>query len=206
MWPLSKSKVRMSSRLQIKIKEVKDGVLVLPNNNFRVIVETSSVNFELKSDEEQDVIIDSFQNFLNSLPCPLQILIRVREIDIDSYVERISESKEQEPEEIYKSQIEDYCAFVKTLVSGNKILSRRFYVVIPYQNGHGQTDFKFIKEQLFLRRDIVMRGLEKLGMKARIIDSIEILELFYNFYNPSQVKTQELKSSTIQMLLQHTYD
>ena len=73
----------ISSRQQIQIKEVVDNILVLPNNEYRQILETSSVNFELKSEEEQDVIIDSFQNFLNALPCQIQILVRVREVDID---------------------------------------------------------------------------------------------------------------------------
>src|SRR3989339_1921808 len=103
----SKSK-KSSSRGQIQIKEVVDNILVLPNNEYRQILETSSINFELKSEEEQDVIIDSFQNFLNSLPCAIQILVRVREIDIDKYVEDIERQKEQETEVIYQKQIENY--------------------------------------------------------------------------------------------------
>ncbi|MDO8658746.1 MAG: hypothetical protein Q7K55_08445, partial [Candidatus Levybacteria bacterium] len=83
MWLLNKSRNKVSSRKQIQIKEVKDDILVLPNNEYRTIIETSSINFELKSEEEQDVLIDGFQNFLNSLPSQLQILIRVREVDID---------------------------------------------------------------------------------------------------------------------------
>jgi hypothetical protein len=83
MWLLKKSLNKISSRKQIAIKEVRDGILVLPNNEHRLIIETSSVNFELKSEAEQDVLIDSFQTFLNSLPTKLQILIRIREVDID---------------------------------------------------------------------------------------------------------------------------
>lgn len=205
MWPLNKSKSKASSRRQIKIKEVKDSILVLPDNQYRVILETSSINFELKSEQEQDVLIDSFQNFLNSLPCELQILVRVREVDIDHYLEQISQSKLLEKEKIYKDQINNYSQFIKNLVSGNKILSRRFYVVIPYHHLDRNKDFNLIKEQINLNRDIVFRGLEKLGMKARLLDSLEILDLFYSFYNPSQIKTQELKGQTIQMLLQNNY-
>lgn len=205
MWLLNKSKNKVSSRRQIRIKEVKDSVLVLPNNQYRVILETSSINFELKSEEEQDVLIDSFQNFLNSLPCELQILIRVREVDIDRYLEQISQTKTHEKEKVYKDQINNYCGFIKNLVSGNKILSRRFYVVIPYRHLDRNTDFNLIKEQINLNRDIVLKGLEKLGMKARTLDSLELLDLFYSFYNPSQVKTQELKGHTIQVLLQNNY-
>jgi hypothetical protein len=202
MWLLNKSKSRISSRKQIQIKEVKDGILILPNNQYRLIIETSSINFELKSEEEQDVLIDSFQNFLNSLPCSLQLLIRVREVDIDRYLEQTSKSKSSEKERVYKDQIDNYCGFIKNLVSGNKILSRRFYIVIPYQHTDKDKDFNLIKEHIYLNRDIVFRGLEKLGMKARNLDSLELLDLFYSFYNPSQAKTQELKGQTIQMLME----
>jgi len=205
VWHFKKSKSKISSRQQIKIKEVKDSVLVLPNNQYRVVLETSSINFELKSEEEQDVLIDSFQNFLNSLPCELQILVRVREVDIDRYLEHISQTKDHEKEKVYKDQIGNYCQFIKNLVSGSKILSRRFYVVIPYHHLEKNNDFNLIREQINLNRDIVARGLEKLGMKARQLDSLEILDLFYSFYNPSQIKTQELKGQTIQMLLQNNY-
>lgn len=205
MWLFPRSKSKVSSRRQINIKEVKDSILILPNREYRVILETSSINFELKSEEEQDVLIDSFQNFLNSLPCELQIVIRVREVDIDHYLEQIYQSKDQEKEKVYKTQTDNYCQFIKNLICGNKILSRRFYVTVPYRHTERNDDFYLAKEQINLNRDIVMRGLEKLGMKARQLDSLEILDLFYSFYNPSQIKTQELKGQTIQMLLQHNY-
>ena len=142
MWRWIQAKNKVSSRRQIQIKEVKDDILILPNQEYRTILETSSVNFELKSEAEQDVLIDSFQNFLNSLNCQLQILVRVREVDIDHYLEDISKIKDKEAEKIYKNQIDNYCSFVKNLVSGNKILSRKFYVVIPYQNDKNNKDFK----------------------------------------------------------------
>lgn len=205
MWLLSKSKSKVSARRQIQIKEVKDSILILPNNQYRVTLETSSINFELKSEAEQDVLIDSFQNFLNSLPCQLQILVRVREVDIDHYLEQISQTKSHEKEKVYKDQIGNYCDFIKNLISGNKILSRRFYVIIPYHHLERNHDFNLIKEQINLNRDIVLRGLEKLGMKARQLDSLELLDLFYSFYNSDQVKTQELKGHTIQALLQNNY-
>lgn len=205
MWLFSKSKSNASSRRQIQMKEVRDGILVLPNNEYRIVIETSSVNFELKSEEEQDVIIDGFQTFLNSLPCPLQILIRVREVDIDQYVDRIAQSKDSEKEKVYKSQIDNYCSFIKNLVSGNeqalpsgnRILSRHFYVVIPHHHTDRNKDFTLIREQINLNKDIVMRGVEKLGMKARVLDSLELLDLFYSFYNPQQAKAQPLQKHTI---------
>ena len=205
MWLLNKSKNKVSSRRQIQIKEVKDDILVLPNNEYRVILETSSINFELKSEEEQDVLIDSYQNFLNSLPSQLQILVRVREVDIDRYLQDISLSKKTEKEKAYKNQIDNYCDFISNLVAGNKILSRKFYIVVSYRHTDKNKDFQLVKEQLRLLTDIVVRGLEKLGMKARTLNSLEILDLFYSFYNPDQIKTQALKGQTLQKLLENNY-
>lgn len=198
---LNKQANRKSSRRQIQIKEVRDGILVLPNNQYRSVIETSSVNFELKSEEEQDVMLDSFQNFLNSLVSPLQILVRVREIDIDSYLTQIKLTKVNEKERVYKTQIDNYCSFIKDLVSGNKILSRRFYIIIPYKNEGKNNDFTQITEHINLQRSLVARGLEKLGMKARTLESLELLDLFYSFYNSESSKAQELKGHTIEVLL-----
>ena len=200
----SKSK-KSSSRGQIQIKEVVDNILVLPGNEYRQILETSSVNFELKSEEEQDVIIDSFQNFLNSLPCEIQILVRVREVDIDRYVEDVGKTKDKETIPAYKKQIEGYCSFVKKLVSGNKILSRRFYIVIPYKHTERHQDMKLIKEHLNLEKDIIIKGLERMQMKARSITGLEILNLFYGFYNPESLKTQALTRETVEALLKNNY-
>ena len=96
MWHWKQDKV--SSRKQIQIKGVKDNILLLPNNEYRVVLETSSVSFELKSEAEQDVLIDSFENFLNSLNTKLQILIRVREVNVETYVKDILKLKDKEKE------------------------------------------------------------------------------------------------------------
>ena len=200
MFLLTKSKSKISSRRQIHIKEVKDNILILPQNQYRIVIETSSINFELKSEDEQDVLIDNFQNFLNSLPSSLQILIRVREVDIENYLERVGESKIHEKEKVYKNQIDNYKEFIQKLVIGNKILARHFYIVIPYSPTEKNIDFKIIKEQMHLQRDIILRGLEKLGMKARALNSLEILDLFYGFYNPNQFKTQGLNEETLQLM------
>jgi hypothetical protein len=201
--PFSK-KTKASSRDQIAIKEVDGNILVLPGHEYRQILETSSVNFELKSEDEQDVIIDSFQNFLNALPCQIQILVRVREMDIDKYLEDIGRSKDKEVVPAYKKQIEGYAAFVKKLVSGNKILSRRFYIVIPYRPD-GSEDIKLVREHLSLQADIIVRGLERMQMKARVITGIEILNLFYSFYNSESLKTSPLTKDAVETLLRNNY-
>lgn len=199
------NKGKVSSRRQIHIKEVRDNVLVLPGNRYRTVLETSSVNFELKSEDEQDTLIDNFQNFLNSLPCTLQILIRVREVDVDRYLEEFSKNQIGEREKVYKEQMKNYCDFIRELVSGSKILSRRFYVVIPYTPTEKSSDFGLIKEQILLNQDIVSKGLEKLGMKTRALNSLELLELFYKFYNFDHVKSQELKAETFKALFNKSY-
>lgn len=205
MTNIFKKSGKISSREQIEIKEVVDNILVLPNHEYRQILETSSVNFELKSEEEQDVIIDSFQNFLNALPCQIQILVRVREMDIEKYLEDISKTRDKEKVPAYKKQIEGYCSFVKKLVSGNKILSRRFYIVIPYKHTERHQDMKLIKEHLNLENDIIIKGLERMQMKARSLTGIEILNLFYSFYNGESLKTQPLTKDTVEALLRNNY-
>lgn len=205
MWLLNKNNSKVSTRRQIQLKEVRDGIMILPNNQYRMVLETSSVNFELKSDEEQDVLLEGFQNFLNSLPCQLQILIRVREIDVDRYLEQMLKTKESEKEAVYRDQIDNYANFIRNVVAGNKILTRKFYIVVPYTHTERKKDFELIKEHLSLQRDLVMRGLEKLGMKARCLDTIEVLNQFYSFYNSNQAKTQELTKHSLAQLLEETY-
>jgi len=205
MWLLKKSLDKVSSRNQIAIKEVRDGILVLPNNEHRLIIKTSSVNFELKSEAEQDVLIDSFQNFLNSLPTQLQILIRIREVDIDQYIDSIELLKTTETDDHYLEHIDDYTQFIRQLVSGSKILSRKFYIVLPYKPEISSNAFDLAKTQLNLTQDMVIKALEKLGMKARTLNSLEVLQLFYSFYNKNQLKTQELTSTTMKAVLEHNY-
>ena len=121
------------------------------------------------------------------------------------YLEIISKNKNKEFDLVYKNQMDNYSTFTQSLVLGNKILSRRFYIIIPYSNKEENKDFNLIKEQISLTCDIIQKGLEKLGMKARVLDSLELLDLFYSFYNPEQSKTQELKSETVNLLLKGNY-
>lgn len=196
---LQKSKSKTSSRQQIDIKEVKDGILVLPGRHYRAVLQVSSVNFELKSEDEQDALIDTYESFLNSVGCPLQILIRTREIDMDKYLGDLDERLAGETEAIYKTQLQHYNKFIRSLISTNKILTRHFYVIVPY-DAPSKVDFDLIKEQLDLRVDIVAKGLSRLGMQARELSSLEVLDLFYSFYSPQQAKIQPLTDQALQLL------
>jgi hypothetical protein len=194
---LQKSSKKASARRQIDIRGVRDGILILPDNHYRLILQASSINFELKSEAEQDAIIEIYKSFLNSLACPLQLIVRVREMDLDKYLEDFRLRLTEETVEVYKTQIENYCEFVASLVNTNKILSRNFYVVIGYD---GEGEFEIVQEQLALNTDIVSKGLARLGMQSRMLSSLEILDLFYSFYNPSQAKSQPITASTLDLL------
>lgn len=195
---LPKSSKKVSSRRQINIKGVQDDVLILPNNQYRAILQASSINFELKSDDEQDAIIESYQSFLNSLACPVQILVRIREMDMQKYLDGFELALADEKEDIYRQHIQNYTKFVQGLITANKILTRHFYVVIPFADG--DADIATAQEQLTLNCDIVSKGLSRLGVRTRRLGSLEILDLFYSFYNPEHAKRQPLTEQTLQLL------
>lgn len=199
MFALQKSKNKTSARNQIAVKGVRDGVLMLPNNEYRAILQVSSLNFELRSEEEQDAIIDTYESFLNSVGSPLQILVRTREIDMDKYLEDLNERLEDETEQIYKKQLKNYDEFIRSLITNNKILTRHFYIVVPYRP-NGKVDFELIQEQLNLKMDIVAKGMMRLGMQTSQLTSLEVLDLFYSFYSPAQAKLQPLTEHALQLI------
>ena len=196
---LQKSNRKASARTQIDIKGVKHGVLLLPHNRYSAILRVSPVNFELKSEDEQDALIDTYESFLNSVGCPLQILVRIREIDMDAYLAQLDASKEKEPEAMYRNQIENYGEFIRGLVTTNKILSRNFYVIVPYK-ANRKIDFTGVQEQLGLKVDIVRKGLARLGMASHTLGDLEILDLLYSFYSPEQSKLQPLSKWALELL------
>lgn len=196
---LQKSKIKASSRSQIGIEGVRDSILILPNNKYRMILEVSSLNFELKSESEQDAIIDTYESFLNSVGVSLQILIRTREIDMDKYLSDLNERLDKETEPIYSQQLCNYNEFIRSLIHSNKILTRRFYIVVPYSTNK-KTDFELVKEQLGVLVDIVIKGMGRLGMQAKVLSGLEVLDLFYNFYNPQQSKIQPLNERALSMI------
>jgi hypothetical protein len=199
MFALQKSKTRDSSRSQIAIQGVRDGILILPNNQYRAVLHVSSLNFELKSEEEQDAIIDTYESFLNSVGTSLQILIRTREIDMDKYLEDLTERLDGETEPVYRKQLKNYDEFIRSLITTNKILTRHFYLIIPYVAGK-KTDFELVQEQLNLKLDIVAKGMTRIGMHTRELSSLEILDLFYSFYNPTQAKVQPLTEQALKLI------
>lgn len=199
MLGLRKSKNKASARSQIAIKGVRDGILMLPNNEYRAILKVSSLNFELRSEEEQDAIIDTYESFLNSVGTNLQILVRTREIDMDKYLEDLQVRLEDETVPIYRTQLENYDEFIRSLITDNKILTRHFYIVIPYKLT-GKPDFDLVSEQLKIRLDIISKGMARIGMHTDQLDSLEVLDLFYSFYSPTQAKLQPLTEYALQII------
>lgn len=194
---LAKSKKKVSSRQQIAIKGVDQDILLLPGDEYRAVLRVSALNFELKSEAEQDTLIDTYQSFLNSLSSDIQILVRVRELDMDKYLANFRRRSELEQDTVYKAQAENYIKFVGKMVTTNKILTRHFYVVVPLS---AEKDFAIAREQLALSVDIVRKGLARMGMHSDRLTSLELLELFYSFYNPVDAKRQPLTDQTMLLL------
>lgn len=190
---------RVSSRQNIDIEGVQDGLLMLPGNKYRAILQVSSINFDLKNAEEQEVIISLYENFLNSLKFPIQIVIRTRTMDLDKYVADFKSKTENESNQLYREHIEHYTKFVKGLVESNKILSRQFYVVVPYDAAKDDR-FELIKERVSSRCTNVSNGLSRLGMTVRPLPSVEVLDLFYSFYNPKLAKLQPVTAKTMDLI------
>ena len=195
---LKKSNKPASSRQQIRIDGVREGILILPNKEYRMVLSTSSINFELMSEDEQDALIDTYQNFLNSLNTSFQIVVRIRELELDKYLSSFRKKINDKDEKIYKEQAENYIDFVGKLVTNNKILTRKFYVILPYKAA--DQDFTIVKEQLKQSAELVAKGLGRLGMQTQKLNSLEVLDLFYSFYSPSSAKRQPLKEQTMQLL------
>lgn len=199
MFALQKSKSKSSSRSQIAIKGVRDGILILPDSQYRAVLQVSSLNFELKSEEEQDAIIDTYESFLNSVGSSLQVLIRTREIDMDRYLSDLSGKLDGETEPIYRDQLKNYDEFIRSLITTNKILTRHFYIVVPYYSP-GKIDFELVQEQINLKLDIVAKGMLRIGMHTKELSSLEILDLFYSFYSPAQAKAQPLTEQALRLI------
>jgi len=172
---------------------------MLPGDRYRKVLQVSPVNFELKSEDEQDAIIETYESFLNSVGIPLQVLIRTRQIDMDEYLETLAERLAAETEPIYRTQLENYDEFIRGLITTNSILSRQFYVIVPC-DANSKLDFVTISEQLNLSVDVVSKGLARLGMQSKELSSLEVLDLFYSFYSPEQFKAQPLTEQALELL------
>lgn len=207
-------KETQSTQQFVEIEDVRDGTVVLKNGSLRRVLIVSGINFGLKSEEEQDAITYAYQGFLNSLDFSLQILIHSRKLNIKRYLEKLNERKDKEPNELLGNQISEYIEFVRSFVESNAVMSKTFFVVVPYDPivipkggkkilgifGFGGKSGSPLEEnfeqkliQLDQRTDQVIAGLNQTGLRAVPLNDQELIELFYNLYNPETVEKEELK-------------
>ena len=184
-----------SAQKQIDIENINEGVIKISKVEYRLVLKTGSINFELKNEQEQDAIIDIYENFLNGLNFPIQILIRTRELNINEYLEELGDLEKNEDEEIYKLQIQNYSKYIDELVRDNKIISRNFYIVVGITSK--EKDQSLIKDQLLIKSDLVSKNLSKIGITTKQLDSLEIIDLFYSFYSPNNSRNQPISEISL---------
>jgi len=212
--PNPKKPVTKATQKFLDISEIREGVVILRDGSMRIVFLTSSVNFELKSDTEKNSLIYGFQGFLNSLEFPVQILVQSRMLDINDYLNRLSDRAEAEVSELIRLQILDYVDFVKRLITVANIMDRKFYVVVPHYPGKIQKppllgglfgapagevkftpkEFEEHKDKLLQRAERVAQSLQAMGLRAIQLNTQELIELFYNLYNPGIATRQKIAS------------
>ncbi len=199
----------------LPIAEIRDDTVVLKDGTVRAVILVSSINFALKSEDEQNAIIQAYTQFLNSFEFPVQIVIQSRKLDIDEYLDRLEKVAKEQTNELLKMQTREYHKFVSELIELADIMSKRFYVVIPYDPVYQKKAKKFsdqvrelftpskviqlkksrfekYRTELSKRIDFLISGLSGMGLKAVALDTQSLIELFYNTYNPETYDQQQL--------------
>ena len=200
-----------STQQYLDVEEIRDGVMVLRDGGLRAMVMVSSMNFALKSTEEQEAIIYAYQSFLNSLEFPIQIVVQSRQLDIDAYLDTLRKMEAEQSSELLRIQTAEYIEYVSQLVELSHIMSKSFYIVVPYSplEGkkeswldkvfnptksvvHRETDFKRYRDLLMQRVDHIATGLQGVGLRIALLETQELIELLYNTYNPATFQQETL--------------
>lgn len=203
-----------STQKYLNIAEIRDDCIVMKDGTLRSVLMVSSVNFALKSEDEQNAIIASYISFLNSLNSPLQILIQSRELDLDNYVAELKVIEKEQKNELLQLQTAEYRQYITELIELGNIMSKHFYVVVPYDPLSSKkrsfwkrandilSPIKIIKlnernfterrKSLFLLTDKILSGLSSMGLRATVLNTQSLIELLYNTYNPTVSKTEKL--------------
>lgn len=211
---LVNNKISVSTQQYLDIAEIKDNTVVLKDGTLRAVVMVSSINFALKSEDEQNAVISSYVQFLNNLRFTLQIVIQSRELEIDNYIAYLQEQEKEQTNKLLKMQTADYIEYIKELTSLGRIMSKRFFVIVPYdpltdkRKGFfslmkealkpatiiklKEETFQRYQEMLNRRLDSVMSGLESMGVSVARLDTQSLIELYYKTYNPETSKNQQL--------------
>lgn len=200
-----------STQQFVEIQEVRDGVIFLKNGGLRQLLIVSGVNFDLKSETEQDLMTSTYQNLLNALDFSLQIFIHSRRVNVEPYLQKLQERQSQETNELLKTQIAEYIEFIRAFVTNNAIMDKSFFIVVPYdpmalpKTAKGVLNFFKKKsaeptedpqrnlQQLRQRVDQIMIGLQQIGLRVVPLNSEETLELIYNLHNPQLIERGALE-------------
>lgn len=193
----------------IEASEVRGEIVVLKSGSLRAVIEVSAINFELRSEDEQMALLQNFQRFLNSVDFSIQIIIQSRRMEIEDYLKYIQE-KSEDLDELLKIQAAEYGRFVKELSGLANIMSKKFYLVIPffiYENPQkvgflqgmksmirpAKTARQITDEQLdtyrnqiLQRAELIFDGLVSLGLKTRLLEGEELVKVLYGSYNPGE--------------------
>ncbi|XOU94429.1 MAG: hypothetical protein ACNFW9_06400 [Candidatus Kerfeldbacteria bacterium] len=198
----------------LNVMEIKDNTIILKDGTLRGIILISSINFSLKSEDEQNAVISAYTSFLNSLEFPLQILIQSRKLNIDDYLERLKSIEKEQVNDLLKMQTREYRQYISELIQLADIMSKKFYMVVPYAKvsirsksfismfkesisptsviNIKQKKFDKYRVELTKRMEYIIDGLSSIGLKAVPLDTQSLIEVFYNTYNPDTYDQQRL--------------
>lgn len=200
----------------LDIAEVRDNCVVLKDGTLRSVIMVSSINFALKSVDEQQALIQAYMQFLNGIEYPLQIVVQSRHMNIEKYINSLNEQAQTIENELLKDQIRDYRDFVSELVELGDIMQKKFYIVVPYDPVSdkqktfwtrmsaalspasiiklSEKQFKKRKYEVMQRAGILQTGLTGMGLESVILDTQSLIELYYTAYNPDVYDAQKLKN------------
>lgn len=221
--PKPKSKTSPNSTQNtLQIAEVRDGIVIMNDGSYRSVVMVKSINFDLMSPQEQEAVEYSYQGFLNSLYFPVQIFIRSRKVDLRPYIERLDKIRSEHDNMLLALLMEDYIQYMSDLSQQTNIMDKNFYVVMPFfpvvevqkvltQNKNflsgvtklfdrsdqhvviNEADLENAKTELRNRVQAVLAGLQQCGVQGLPLDTQELIELYYDSYNPDTATRQKLK-------------
>jgi len=211
-----------STQLYLDIAEIKDGAVILKNGGIRAILQTNSVNFNLKSEEEQNSIIYGYQGFLNSIDFPIQIVVKSRKLDIDKYIDNVKEIAGKHKNPLLKQQTYDYCEYIQKLIEYADIMEKSFYVIVPQDPYRAQDpnvvakfmqnisaadsidnikrrhkEFEDLNKRLGERVNTVKTGLENCNLKVAQLTTPQLIELFYQTYNPDTSRNEKIQDLSL---------
>jgi len=189
----------------LEIDEIREGIIILKNKTLRGILAVSSINFALKSEEEQNAIIYQFQDFLNSLDFSLEVVIQSKRLNITGYLDKLKELEDRQENQLLKTQTAEYKKFIQELISKGSIMSKNFFIVVPFIPFETRTSkkglftkpalptlteekFQRAKVQLWQRMEFISLGLRRCGVQSSSLGSPELIELFWSLHHPEEAE------------------